>query len=392
MRIADMHCDTISELLRQRRESGTDEPADAGSERVTRVADAGAERAIGAADARPERVTGAADADVGNPAALRRNRCHVDLEKMQKSGYVLQNFALFVNLGTVADAWQEVQALRALYEEEIHKNRDILAPVYSYEDIVRNMTDGKMSAMLTVEEGGVCGGKTERLQELYKQGVRMMTLSWNYKNELGHPNLYAELGSSIRAQKQHLSLEEQDYALKKYLNTPDTEHGLTKKGKEFVECMEDMGMIVDVSHMSDAGFFDVLQITRKPFVASHSNARTLCPCARNLTDDMIRALAKKGGVAGLNFCADFLTPCRAGVKNPGTISDIVRHASHMLRIGGEELVGLGSDFDGIDTHEELPGADCMDRLFDALKKNGFTERQIDKIFYQNVLRLYREVL
>lgn len=171
-----------------------------------------------------------------------------------------------------------------------------------------------MSAMLTVEEGGVCGGRTECLRELYKQGVCMMTLSWNYKNELGHPNLYAELRNSIRAEEPHLTPEEQDYALQKYLNTPDTEHGLTKKGREFVECMEEMGMIVDVSHMSDAGFFDVLQMTKKPFVASHSNARALCPCTRNLTDDMIRALAAKGGVAGLNFCADFLSPCRAGVK------------------------------------------------------------------------------
>lgn len=371
MRIADMHCDTISELLRKRREQAS------AAEDTTEAPAGGQSEGAATADTQP---------------GLGQNICHVDLRKMQKSGYVLQNFALFVNLGKVKDAWQEVQKLRALYEEELQKNQDIIAPVYSYADIEKNLADGKMSAMLTVEEGGVCGGRTERLRELYKQGVRMMTLSWNYKNELGHPNLYAELRNSIRAEEPHLTPEEQDYALQKYLNTPDTEHGLTKKGREFVECMEEMGMIVDVSHMSDAGFFDVLQMTKKPFVASHSNARALCPCTRNLTDDMIRALAAKGGVAGLNFCADFLSPCRAGVKNPGTIADIVRHASHMVKIGGEDFVGLGSDFDGIDTHAELPGADCMDRLFAALKKNGFTERQIDKIFCKNVMRLYREVL
>lgn len=233
MRIADMHCDTISELLRQRREQAS------AAEDITEAPAGGQSEGAATADTQP---------------GLRQNTCHVDLRKMQKSGYVLQNFALFVNLGKVKDAWQEVQKLRALYEEELQKNQDIIVPVYSYADIEKNLADGKMSAMLTVEEGGVCGGRTERLRELYKQGVRMMTLSWNYKNELGHPNLYAELRNSIRAEEPHLTPEEQDYALQKYLNTPDTEHGLTKKGREFVECMEEMGMIVDVSHMSDAGF------------------------------------------------------------------------------------------------------------------------------------------
>ena len=154
MRIADMHCDTISELLKQRREQASVTEAPAGGQ-------SGGEAT---ADTQPN---------------LRQNTCHVDLRKMQKSGYVLQNFALFVNLGKVKDAWQEVQKLRALYEEELQKNQDIIAPVYSYADIEKNLADGKMSAMLTVEEGGVCGGRTEHLWELYKQGVRMMTLSWN---------------------------------------------------------------------------------------------------------------------------------------------------------------------------------------------------------------------
>ena len=195
MRIADMHCDTISELLRQRREHAS------AAEDTTEAPAGGQSEGAATADTQP---------------GLGQNTCHVDLRKMQKSGYVLQNFALFVNLGKVKDAWQEVQKLRALYEEELQKNQDIIAPVYSYADIEKNLADGKMSAMLTVEEGGVCGGRTERLRELYKQGVRMMTLSWNYKNELGHPNLYAELRNSIRAEEPHLTPEEQDYALQKY--------------------------------------------------------------------------------------------------------------------------------------------------------------------------------
>lgn len=151
-------------------------------------------------------------------------------------------------------------------------------------------------------------------------------------------------------------------------------------------------MIVDVSHLSDAGFYDVLACTRSPFVASHSNARAVCPHVRNMTDDMIRKLATRGGVMGLNFSADFLEQRQAGEDNPGTVAAVVRHARHIVNIGGVECLGLGSDFDGIKTHQELPHAGCMDRLFEALKQAGFTENQIEKIFSENVLRLYREVL
>ena len=348
MKIADMHCDTISRLLAEKK--------------------------------------------AGKKSSLYQNDGHVDLTKMKQGGYMLQNFALFVKLRDVEDPWEEVQNLRMLFEEELAKNRRVIAPVYTYEDIGENAGNGKMSAMLTVEEGGVCKGEIKKLEELYRQGVRMMTLSWNYPNGLCHPNLDADAGSRIRGKMKGQRKQEADKLLQEYLNTPDTEHGLTNKGMEFVERMQELGMIVDVSHMSDAGFFDVVRLAKKPFVASHSNTRAVCPCVRNLTDDMIRALAVKGGVAGLNYCADFLTPCKAGVPNPGTIDAVVRHAVHMVRIGGEECVGLGSDFGGIDTNAELPGANSMGRLWDELKKGGFTERQIDKIFSENVLRVYRETL
>ena len=183
-----------------------------------------------------------------------------------------------------------------------------------------------------------------------------------------------------------------DEMIKAYLNTPDVQNGLTETGRAFVEHMEEIGMIVDVSHMSDAGFYDVLQCTKKPFVASHSNARRVCPCVRNLSNDMIRNIGERGGVIGLNFCADFLTQLPAGVYNPGTIEAIVVHARHIATKGGVDCLGLGSDFDGIDTHAELPGADHMEKLWEVLKKGGFTERELDKIFTENVLRLYEDTL
>lgn len=348
MRTVDMHCDTISALLRKRR--------------------------------------------ANEAAGLRENNCHIDIQKMQKGNYLLQNFALFVNLGACEDPWREVQELLGLYEQEMFDNRETIAPAFSFDDIERNRLEGRMSAVLTVEEGGVCGGDPERLRTLYKQGVRMMALSWNYPNELGFPNLDSRQGEELREAVKDSTSPAAKQAVLEYLNTPNETDGLTETGIVFVEEMEKLGMIVDVSHMSDAGFYDVLKYTEKPFVASHSNARAICPCARNLSDDMIRRLAGWGGVMGLNFCADFLTQVLPGERNPGTIAAVVDHARHIVSVGGEECLGLGSDFDGIDTHAELTGADRMERLVDALKKGGFTGRQIDKIFGENVLRVYKEVL
>ncbi len=326
MRIADMHCDTISALagLRER----------------------------------------------GQEAVLLENGLHVDLKRMRESGCLVQNFALFVQLKRDGDPWERVCRLHELYVEELEKNRDLIAPALCYEDILENDRAGKMSALLTVEEGEVCQGELSRLEELYGWGVRMMTLTWNFPNQLGWPNF-------TRGQSPY---------------EPNTAKGLTQQGRDFVARMEELGMIPDVSHLSDAGFYDVLEVAKKPFVASHSNARAVCPWVRNLTDDMIRQLAERGGVMGLNFCPDFLEDVPEGQENPGTIAAVVRHAKHIVNVGGMDVLGLGSDFDGIDTHRELPGVQSMERLWEGFKAAGFTEGQLDKIFWKNVLRVYREVL
>lgn len=348
MRVVDMHCDTIAALLEKKR--------------------------------------------AGKAVSLRENDCHVDILKMKQGDYLLQNFALFVEMGRVEDPWQEVQELFEIYMQEIAANADSIAPVLSYGDIEKNKLAGKMSAMLTVEEGGVCGGDLEKLHTLYRQGVRMMTLLWNYPNELGYPNLDRLEGKKLRIAEQGGNSSVFNLVKQNYLNTPNTENGLTAKGFAFVEEMEKLGMIIDVSHMSDAGFYDVLKATKKPFVASHSNSRYSCPCVRNLSDDMIRKLAERGGVMGLNFCGDFLAQYPVGMQNPGTIASVVKHAKHIVAVGGVECLGLGSDFDGIDTHAELTGADKMELLWDALHKSGFTQEQLDKIYSDNVLRVYKEVL
>jgi len=321
MRVVDMHCDTIGEIWK-------------------------AEKA-------------------GKTMSLRENGLHIDLEKMKKGDYLLQNFAMFVFLGREKDPLENVLEMIDVYDRQMDLNRDIIAPVYSYDDIEKNNREGKMSALLTIEEGAVCKGNPFVLRNLYRQGVRMMTLTWNFENEIGYPNTVVKWESY----------------------DPGRKYGLKPQGIELVREMNRLGMIVDVSHLSDDGFWDVVKYSEAPFVASHSNARSLCGHTRNLTDDMIRALADKGGVTGINFCGDFLSP-----NGKSRVADMVRHMKHIVNVGGIEVLGLGCDFDGIETHEELVDATGMEKLYDRLLKNGFTSGQADKIFADNVLRVYRECL
>lgn len=238
-----------------------------------------------------------------------------------------------------------------------------------------------MSALLTIEEGGVCQGNLAYLRNFYRLGVRMMTLTWNYPNELGFPNYMNEDEAAMMGST---------------MGRPDTKRGLTETGIMFLEEMERLGMIIDVSHLNDAGIWDVFRYTEKPFVASHSNARALVPeCPRNLTDEMIRELGNRGGVAGINYCIDFLhdpKDWRQGEKKKSLVADMVRHMKHMRQIGGIGCIGLGSDFDGIGGELEMSSGADLPLLEQEMRKEGFTQSEIEAVFYKNVLRVYREVL
>lgn len=173
---------------------------------------------------------------------------------------------------------------------------------------------------------------------------------------------------------------------------PDTEHGLTDTGIAFVEEMERLGMVIDISHLNDAGIWDVFRHTGKPLVASHSNARAIASHPRNLTDHMIRTLAGRGGVMGINYCTAFLRDFGPGEEPVSRISDMVMHMKHIRNIGGIGCIGLGSDFDGISGTLEMRDAGRLPMLADAMEKEGFTASEIEAVFYKNVLRVYKEVL
>lgn len=335
MRILDMHCDTIDKLYHRQ----------------------------SAGDGKQEEM----------PETLRKNRLQLDLEKMRKGDYLLQNFAVFIDKKHVQDPFEEAHHMIDCYYRELEANKDRIAPVFCFQDILDNHARGKMSALLTIEGGEAVKGELSLLRQFYRLGVRMMTLTWNYDNELGAPNLRFGLDGMPEFQKR-------------------SDRGLTGKGIEMIQEMERLGMMVDVSHLSDGGFYDVARYTKKPFVASHSNAAAVCNVSRNLTDDMLRVLGERGGVAGLNFCGAFLKDSEGTGQSESRIEDMVRQVKHMTKIGGIEVCALGSDYDGIPGCEDMPDASRIQQLVRALKKAGFTESELEKICYKNALRVYRENL
>ena len=304
----------------------------------------------------------------GEVKKLRENNGHVDLARLKKGGCLAQNFALFTILKKDPDPYGFARGACRLFKEELAENDDMIRQAVTVEEILRNDRDGRMSGVLTIEEGGICNGSTDVLRDFYREGVRMMTLTWNYENDLAYPNK-VDMNSGI--------------------SMPESEHGLKKKGIEFVELMEEIGMAVDVSHLGDAGFWDVAEIMKKPFAASHSNARAIAGHTRNLTDEMIRTMAERGGVMGINYCPVFLDDREDG--GTSCISAMVRHIKHIRNVGGIECIGLGSDFDGISGTLEIDSPSAVHLLEEALYRNGFTQTEVEKIFYRNVLRFYGDV-
>ncbi len=297
---------------------------------------------------------------------LRENDFCIDLIKMKKADSLAQFFACFVNAKRFeGNAWEQgFEAALKMIEagkKEFQNNADLIALATNFDEIMANKAAGKMSAILTMEEGGVINGKMENLEKLYRQGVRLITLTWNFENCIGFPN-------------------SADQELMK--------KGLKPFGIEVVERMNEMGMLIDVSHLSDGGFWDVSKYSKKPFVASHSNARSLCAHPRNLTDEMMRAMAEKGGVAGVNFYPVFVD-----ASENITAEHLAEHVVHMYNVGGEDFVAMGTDFDGFDNGKStITNMSQMDEVYDAIKRRGFSERQMDKIWSGNILRIMKEAL
>ena len=301
--------------------------------------------------------------ELSDGVTLWNNQLDVDMEGLKKAGMVVQFFACYVD-GKAYPNWDEAYyAVGKMLERLEAEQCSDLKQVFSYSEIIENIAAGQISAVAAVEEGGVLNEDLSRLSKLYERGVRLITLTWNYENCIGYPNSW------------------NDYEMC---------DGLKPFGFEVIEEMNRQGMLIDVSHLSEGGFWDCINHSKTPICASHSDARTLCNHPRNLTDEMLMALAENGGVAGLNFVPDFLNP-----NTLATCRDIALHAKHMIDVAGEDVVAIGADLDGFENQKREDWVGHireMDLLWPHFEKVGITGRQMDKICFGNANRVMKEVL
>ena len=300
---------------------------------------------------------------------LLKNDFHVDINKLEEANSFVQFFAIFAHpnfcLKDGVNATNQHELVIEMHErflEELEYSKNKIGLVRNFEDIALNENNNTLSALLTIEGADSINGKIERIQEYYDMGIRLITLTWNFVNSLGYPNLPSE----------------------------NMNKGLTDFGIKAIKKMNELGIIIDVSHLSDGGFWDVVKYSSKPFVASHSNSRHLSPHHRNLTDEMILAIANAKGVIGINYCPAFLTDDLESKEM--TILDLVKHINYIKKVGGIDCISLGSDFDGISGKLEIENVGQSEKLLNVLKSHGYTREEIAKIWYKNALRVMENVL
>lgn len=284
--------------------------------------------------------------------SIRRNSGMVEIEKTSAAfaGYC-QFFALFANSARPGHAAYD--ELLACFHRQITENCDLICHCRTAEEAKRANRQGKTAAFLSVEGAELLDCSLERLAQAAKDGVIAINLTWNHANAIS---------GSCREQ-------------------PD--RGLSPSGKRFVARMQELGVLVDVSHLSDPGFWDVIELVGKPIIASHSNARKVCDHTRNLTDEQITAIIKNQGIIGLNFYKGFL--------GLGEDFDAVRaHLDHMLALGAEKQVALGGDWDGCDTIEQLPTIIHLPDLYEYLLSRNYSEALVQDLFFNNLMRVVRQ--
>ena len=301
----------------------------------------------------------------GDP--LRENKLQVDLVRSKTAGMMAQCMAIFIPTNEAAGRYNVTMSPEEyfygcleLYRREMDANKDLIAPILTKDDFYANTDSCKMSTILTLEDGVIVYDSLARLEELFNLGVRLISLTWNFENCFGFPQ-------STNPELMKL--------------------GLKPFGIEAIHYMNELGIVVDVSHLSEGGFDDVAKHSKKPFTASHSCARALCDVSRNLTDRQLRILGDSGGVCGVNFAPQFLVQ---GAKRAG-LDDVILHIRHIADIAGVEAVAFGSDFDGFTGELDFGGCEGMTLMIDALSE-FFSHKDLEKICYGNTLRLFSENL
>lgn len=287
---------------------------------------------------------------------LRKNDGHLDLERMASAGSWAQFFAIFASKKHAdRPLWEIFLGEYEAFCREMEANADLVIHCRTGEEAERAWAQGKQAAFLSVEGSELLDCSLEKLEEAYKMGVRAVNLTWNYENAVSGTNVEG------------------------------SEKGLTDHGRAFVRKMQELGMLVDVSHLSDPGFWDVIDLAEKPIFASHSNSRAVCPHTRNLTDEMFAALIKNGGVSGLNMCDEF-------VGEDPDVDTLIRHVEHWCSLGGEKNISLGGDWDGIRTAPMgISGIQDVNKLAEGLLRLNYSESVVNGILSENLMRVVKQV-
>lgn len=285
-----------------------------------------------------------------------KNTFHVDIEKLRKGECFIQTFAIFLDedfvCGNNLVLSDEFENMIKNYYSQIDLAKGSISHI---SDKINN--NDAMYALLSAEGCGFIDNNAERFNKLFEFGVKMASLTWNYENCLAFPN------------------SKDNNVMQK---------GLKKLGYEAVEFFNEKKIIADISHLSDGGAFDVLKTSNMPVIASHSNARALVNNPRNLSDELIRKVADSGGVIGINFYPLFLSG-----SNNASIDDILRHTDYIINIGGEDVVSLGSDFDGIECTPQIEDISQMQKLFSEFLNSNHSYKTAEKLFYKNAERLFK---
>lgn len=282
------------------------------------------------------------------------NNLQIDIKRLNYFLSPTQIFAIWLTREDCKNAFKKTNFFIDFFEEQLHINSKYIGKVLSFDDIKKNEDSKKISAILSIEGGESLEDDISNLEYFYNRGVRMLTLCWNYENNLGYGAF-----------------------------TKSTE-GLKPFGKSVIKKMNELNMVIDVSHLNEKGFWDTYKISKKPFVATHSNAYSICNHFRNLKDDQIRAIRECGGIIGINFYPKFLS-------NDELVNEehIFRHIDHIGNLIGFDKICLGSDFDGI---EETPiGIEEVSKyyyLFDKIEKN-YGKNISEKILYKNFYEFWQ---
>ncbi len=283
--------------------------------------------------------------------SLRKGFCHISSKRLDIFSQYFGCFAIWIPPEIVGD--DAFDFFKKAYQKFLIETKNSENKISKCENFSEKL--GKNNAIFTVEGGAVLGGKISNLEYLKKCGIKMMTLTWSNRCEIGD-------GIAVK-----------------------NSHGLSKFGKSVVKEMENLNIIVDVSHASEKLFFDVAETAKKPFVASHSNSKIICPHERNLTDEQFDIIRKSGGLVGINFCKKFLSN-----KDNPDFNDILRHIEKFLELGGEDTISIGSDFDGTDIPACMTGIDSIPDLYEFCLKKGYNETLLDKIFYLNAFNFFKK--